>query len=132
MVISDPIADMLTRVRNANTAYKEHTTMPFSKLKEQIAKILKREGFIKDYQVIKQESQNALRILLKYSSKRQRIITGLKRVSKPGLRVYVSKRKIPRILGGLATVILSTSQGILTDKEAQEKSLGGEILCYIW
>src|SRR5438876_1203222 len=132
MPVTDPISDLLTRIRNANTARKDQTEIPFSKLKEQIARILKREGFVKDIQVIREGIQGSLRITLKYGPHKEKGITGIKRISKPGLRVYVGKDQIPKIFGGLATVILSTNKGIVTDKEARQKRLGGEVLCYIW
>jgi small subunit ribosomal protein S8 len=132
MPTTDPIADMLNRIRNANIARKEQTDVPFSKLKEQIAHILKKEGFIKDYQVVREGSHDVLRIFLKYGSNKERGITGLKRISKPGLRIYVGKDQIPRVFGGLALVILSTNRGILSDKEARKQGVGGEVLCYVW
>lgn len=132
MAMTDPIADMLTRIRNANVAYHEQVDIPASRLKEQVAKVLKREGFVKDYQVISTGVQGVLRVYLKYGSSRERVITGLKRISKPGLRVHVSKDEIPRLFGGLGTVVMSTSRGIMTGKQARRKGLGGEVMCYIW
>lgn len=129
---SDPVADMLTRIRNANTAYKEQVDIPASKVREQIAKILKEEGFIKDYQKIDQRPQGLLRLSLRYLSNREKVITGMKRISKPGLRVYVGKEEIPRLLGGLGVVIMSTPQGIMTGKQAKKQRVGGEVVCYVW
>ena len=130
-VVSDPIADMITRIRNANRSRGEKIEMPSSKIKIEIARILKEEGFIRDYQYKDDNKQGILSILLKYSE-RQRVITNLKRISKPGLRVYVNKDDIPEVLGGLGISILSTSNGIMTGKEAKKRHFGGEVLCYIW
>jgi len=130
--MTDPIADMLTRIRNANVAYHEQVDIPASKLKEQIARLLKKEGFVKDFQVIHTGAQGVIRVFMKYGSSRERVITGLKRISKPGLRVYVGTHSIPRILGGLGVVILSTPRGILTGKQAREKKVGGELLAHVW
>ena len=130
-VVSDPIADMITRIRNANRSRGEKIEIPSSKIKIEIARILKEEGFIRDYQYKDDNKQGILSILLKYSE-RQRVITNLKRISKPGLRVYVNKDDIPEVLGGLGISILSTSNGIMTGKEAKKRHFGGEVLCYIW
>jgi small subunit ribosomal protein S8 len=133
--MTDPIADMLTRLRNANQAYHETTSMPHSKIKVGIAKILKQEGYIVDYQVTEPaEGQvgKVLTVTLKYGPARERALQGLKRISKPGLRVYARSTALPRVLGGLGIAIISTSQGLLTDKEANRKSVGGEVLAYIW
>lgn len=132
MNITDPVADMLTRVRNANTAFHESVDVPHSKVKEQLAKVLKKEGYVKDFQVIQTGVQGVLRVYLKYSENREKVIVGLKRISKPGLRVYVPKDDIPRIFGGLGTVIVSTSKGIMTGKQAKKIGLGGEVMCYVW
>jgi small subunit ribosomal protein S8 len=132
MTITDPIADMLTRIRNANTAFLEQVDIPASRLKEQIAKVLKKEGFIKDYQMINAEVQGVLRVFMRYGADKEKVITGLKRISKPGLRVYVGKDEIPRIFGGLGTVILTTPKGVMTGKQARKKGLGGEVLAYVW
>ncbi len=132
MVMTDPIADMLTRIRNANTVYHEKIEMPASKAKKAIAEILKKEGFIRGYEVVEDGRHQTLRIYLKYGPGKQRVITGLRRISKPGLRVYVKKDEIPRVLGGLGIAILSTSRGVMTDKEARKEGLGGEVLCYVW
>lgn len=132
MVMTDPIADMLTRIRNANLVRHEQLDIPSSKLKEEIADILKREGYIKNYEVIADNKQGILRIYLKYGPNDERVITGLKRISKPGLRVYAKAHEVPRVLNGLGTAIVSTSKGVLSDKEARSQSVGGEILAYIW
>jgi small subunit ribosomal protein S8 len=123
---------MLTRVRNANRALHDQVDVPASKVKEQLAKLLKKEGYIKDYQLIQTGVQGTLRITMKYTHDRQRVISGLKRVSKPGLRVYVGKDEIPRIFGGLGTVVVSTPRGILTGRNAQKQGVGGELMAYVW
>lgn len=130
-VLTDPIADMITRIRNANRAKIEKIEIPSSKIKLEIARILKEEGYILDYYYKEDNKQSVIAILLKYSGK-QRIITNLKRISKPGLRVYVRKDDIPEVLGGLGVSILSTSKGIMTGKEAKKRHFGGEVLCYLW
>lgn len=132
MPVTDPIADMLTRIRNANTAYHEQVDIPNSKIKKQIANILKREGFIKDFQTINTGIQSVLRLYLKYGQNKEKVILGLKRISKPGLRVYISKDKIPNLFGGLGLIILSTSKGIINSKQAKFLKVGGEVLCYVW
>ncbi|ANB55504.1 30S ribosomal protein S8 [Anoxybacillus sp. B7M1] len=132
MVMTDPIADMLTRIRNANMVRHEKLEVPASKMKKEIAEILKREGFIRDVEYIEDNKQGVLRIFLKYGPNNERVITGLKRISKPGLRVYAKANEVPRVLNGLGIAIISTSQGILTDKEARQKGTGGEVLAYIW
>ena len=132
MVVTDPIADMLTRIRNANANKYKEVSMPVSKVKTQIAKILKDEGFIEDYKVKKGEVQGTLVLTLKYINKKERVITGLKRISKPGLRVYVKANDVPKVLNGFGIAIVSTSRGIMTDKEARKQNLGGEIMAYIW
>jgi small subunit ribosomal protein S8 len=129
---TDPIADMLTRIRNANKAMHESTTMPTSKIKEDIARLLKEEGYIADFRVADGESFNTLTIDLKFGRNRERIITDLKRVSKPGRRVYARKDRLPRVLGGMGTAILSTSGGLITSKTAQERGVGGEVVCFVW
>ncbi len=131
-MMTDPIADMLTRIRNANMVRHSTVLVPASNVKRSIAEILKREGFIKDYEVIKDQKQGIIRIHLKYGQNNQRIISGLKRISKPGLRVYVSKDELPKVLGGLGIAIISTSRGVMTDREARKIGCGGEVLCYIW
>ena len=131
-MLTDPIADMLTRIRNANRALHETTSMPTSRLKEQIARILKEEGYITDYRVERGEAFDNLVIQLKYGRGRERVITDLKRVSKPGRRVYAGKDRLPRVLGGLGTAILSTSSGLVTSKTAEERGIGGEVICFVW
>lgn len=132
MVMTDPIADMLTRIRNANKARLEKVDIPSSHLKTDLAKILKEEGYIKDYKLIEDNKQGILRIFLKYDSKKVPIISGLKRVSKPGLRIYSRVKDIPYVKNGTGLAILSTSKGVITDKEARRLNVGGEILCLIW
>lgn len=132
MTMTDPIADMLTRLRNANSAYHESVAMPYSKLKEAIAQILKKEGYIAGYKVADAAVGQSLTLNLKYGAARQRALHGARRVSKPGLRVYAKSTKLPQVLGGLGIAILSTSSGLLTDREAQNKGVGGEVLAYIW
>ncbi|HHT37590.1 MAG: 30S ribosomal protein S8 [Candidatus Wallacebacter cryptica] len=132
MVLTDPIADMLTRIRNANSVKHESVDIPASKMKSEVARILKEEGYIRDYKVIEDNKQGILRIYLKYGPNDERVITGIKRISKPGLRVYAKKDEIPRVLGGLGIAILSTSHGIMTDKSARKGNIGGEVICYVW
>lgn len=132
MAMTDPIADFLTRIRNANTIRHEKVEIPASKIKRAMAQILKEEGFIRDYDYMEDGKQGILRLYLKYGPERERVISGLRRISKPGLRVHVPKDQIPRVLGGLGIAIISTSKGIMTDKKAREQGLGGEVLCYIW
>ena len=131
--MTDPIADMLTRIRNANKAMHDTTTMPTSKLKEEIARILKEEGYITDFRVEDGESAfDTLIVDLKFGRNRERIITDLKRVSKPGRRVYARKDRLPRVLGGMGTAILSTSGGLITSRTAEERGVGGEVVCFVW
>ncbi|HOB86590.1 MAG TPA: 30S ribosomal protein S8 [Bacillota bacterium] len=130
--MTDPIADMLTRIRNANMVRHESVDIPASNMKRAIAEIMKQEGFIKDYEYIPDNKQGVIRIWLKYGANRERVITGLKRISKPGLRVYVKKDELPKVLGGLGVAIISTSQGVMSDRDARKKAIGGEVLCYIW
>jgi small subunit ribosomal protein S8 len=130
--MSDPIADMLTRIRNANLVRHESVELPASTVKKQIAEILKREGFIRDAEYVEDNKQGLIRIFLKYGQNNERVITGLKRISKPGLRVYTKSNEVPRVLGGLGIAIISTSKGIITDKEARQGKSGGEVLCYVW
>jgi len=130
--MTDPIADMLTRVRNANSAVKETVSMPSSKKLVEIARIMKEEGYILDYNVEEVEPQNVLTITMKYGAKREKTIRGIKRISKPGLRIYAGKEDLPRVLGGLGTAIISTSQGMMTDRDARKAGIGGEVLAYIW
>ncbi len=131
-MVTDPIADMLTRIRNANQMRYKEVEVPASKTKVEIAKILKEEGFIVDYKINKTKPQDILVVTLKYGEKKERVITGLKRISKPGLRVYVKAEELPRVLNGLGIAIVSTSKGIMTDKQARKQTLGGEVLAYIW
>ncbi len=134
MTMTDPIADMLTRLRNANVAFHDDVRMPSSKLKEALAAILQREGYIEGFAVQDDPGRpgRILEITMKYSPERQRTISGIKRISKPGLRVYAKAERMPRVLGGLGVAVLSTSQGLLTDREARERRVGGEVLCYVW
>jgi small subunit ribosomal protein S8 len=132
MVMSDPIADMLTRIRNANTVRHETVEIPASTIKKEIAEILKKEGFIRDAEYIEDNKQGIIRVFLKYGPSNERVITGLKRISKPGLRVYTKSNEIPRVLGGLGIAIISTSKGVMTDKEARQSKSGGEVICYVW
>ena len=132
MQITDPIADLLTRIRNANTQKHETVDCPSSKMKESIVEILANEGYIKGYQIIEDGKQNVIRMTLKYSPSGERVISGLKRVSKPGLRYYASAEEMPRVLKGLGTAIVSTSKGVMTDKEARKEHVGGEVLCFVW
>ena len=132
MTMTDPIADMLTRIRNAITVRHEYVNIPASKMKAAIAKVLKDEGFIRDYQQLRSQPQSLLRIHLAYRENREPVITGLKRVSKPGLRVSVGKGEIPRVYGGLGMAILTTPQGVMTGRQAWRLGIGGELLCYVW
>ena len=132
MQITDPIADLLTRIRNANTQKHETVDCPSSKMKLAIVDILANEGYIKGYQIIEDGKQNVIRMTLKYSPSGERVISGLKRVSKPGLRYYASAEEMPRVLKGLGTAIVSTSKGVMTDKAARKEHIGGEVLCFVW
>lgn len=132
MTLTDPIADYLTRIRNANMVRHEYLDVPASKIKISMSDILKREGFIRNYVVSKDNKQGMIRIFLKYGYDNERVISGLKRISKPGLRNYVSAEKIPHVLNGLGIAILSTSEGVMSDKEARQKNVGGEVLAYVW
>jgi small subunit ribosomal protein S8 len=134
MTMTDPIADMLTRIRNANLVQHDEVRMPSSKLKESLAGILKSEGYITDYAVLDEQDRpgRVLLIQMKYTHDRERTISGLRRVSKPGLRVYTKAERVPRVLGGLGVAVLSTSQGLMTDREARQRRVGGEVLCYVW
>jgi small subunit ribosomal protein S8 len=134
MTMTDPIADMLTRIRNGNVAFHDSVRMPSSKVKESLAQILKREGYIDGFEVANDPSKpgNVLTIHMKYSPERARSISGIRRVSKPGLRVYRGADRLPRVLGGLGVAVLSTSQGLMTDREARQRRMGGEVLCYVW
>lgn len=132
MVMTDPIADMLTRIRNANMVRHEKLEVPASTLKKEVADILKREGFVRDYEFVEDDKQGILRIFLKYGANNERVISGLKRISKPGLRVYAKADELPRVLNGLGVAVVSTSYGVLTDKEARQQAIGGEVLAYVW
>ena len=132
MVMTDPIADFLTRIRNANMVKHEVLEVPASKIKGDIAEILKREGFIRDVEYIEDDKQGVIRVFLKYGKSGERVITNLKRISKPGLRVYTKSNEVPRVLGGLGIAIISTSKGVMTDKEARQAKAGGEVVCYVW
>ena len=131
-MLTDPVADMLTRIRNANKALQDRVVMPTSKLKLEIARLLKDEGYIKDFHLERGESFDHLVVELKYGRSRERVITDLKRVSKPGRRIYARKDRLPRVLGGMGVAILSTSNGLITSRTAQEKGVGGEVICFIW
>jgi small subunit ribosomal protein S8 len=131
-VLTDPIADMLTRIRNANRAMHDTVSMPTSRMKEEIARLLKEEGYVKDYRVTPGEPFASLVVELKFGRNRERVLTDLKRVSKPGRRVYASKDRLPRVLGGLGTAILSTSSGLLTSRQCAEKGVGGEVIAFVW
>lgn len=132
MTMTDPIADMLTRVRNANTVKHETVDVPDSNIKKEIARILLEEGFISGYDVIEDGKQGIIRIQLKYAQEGERVISGLKRISKPGMRIYASAADVPKVLNGLGIAMISTSNGILTDKQARENNVGGEVICYVW
>jgi small subunit ribosomal protein S8 len=131
-MLTDPVADMLTRIRNANKALQETVSMPASRMKSEIARLLMEEGYIRDYHVEKGESFDTLVVELKFGRNRERVITDLKRVSKPGRRVYARKDRLPRVLGGMGTAILSTSTGLVTSRKAQELGVGGEVVCFVW
>ena len=131
-MLTDPIADMLTRIRNANRALHDSAEMPTSRLKEEIARLLKEEGYIRDYHVQKGESFDTLVVELKFGKNRERILTDLRRVSKPGRRIYARKDRLPRVLGGMGTAIMSTSSGLVTSRTAQERGVGGEVICFVW
>ena len=132
MTMTDPIADMLTRIRNANTVKHETVDVPASNIKKELSRILLEEGFIRGYDVIEDGKQGIIRIQLKYGQTGERVISGLKRISKPGMRVYADKHEVPRVLNGLGISIISTSKGILTDKQARKENVGGEVICYVW
>ena len=131
-MLTDPIADMLARIRNANKALQDTVTMPTSRAKVEIARLLKEEGYIRDYHVEKGESFDNLVVELKYGRNRERVISGLKRVSKPGRRIYARKDRLPRVLGGMGVAIMSTSSGVMTSRTAEEKGVGGEVICFVW
>ena len=132
MVMTDPIADYLTRIRNANMAKHDSVEIPASNIKKSISEILKREGFIRDYEVADDNKQGVIKVFLKYGPSGERVISGLKRISKPGLRNYVGAEDLPKVLNGLGIAIVSTSAGVITDKEARQKNVGGEVIAYIW
>ncbi|WP_208559774.1 30S ribosomal protein S8 [Marinilactibacillus kalidii] len=132
MVMTDPIADFLTRVRNANNARHTKVEIPASNIKKGMAQILKNEGFVKDFEFVEDDKQGIVRIFLKYGQNDERVITGLKRISKPGLRVYVKAEEMPKVLNGLGVALVSTSEGVVTDKTARSKNIGGEVLAYVW
>lgn len=132
MVMTDPIADYLTRIRNANMAKHDSVEIPASNIKKSISEILKREGFIRDYEITDDNKQGVIKIFLKYGPNGEHVISGLKRISKPGLRNYVSSENLPKVLNGLGIAIVSTSAGVITDKEAREKDVGGEVVAYVW
>jgi small subunit ribosomal protein S8 len=130
--MSDPIADFLTRIRNAGMVYHEKVEIPASSVKKALAELLKQEGFIKNYELLEDNKQGVLRLYLKYGENRKRVITGIKRISRPGLRVYAQKDQLPKVLGGLGVAVISTSKGIMPDRQARKEGLGGEVICYIW
>ncbi len=132
MTMTDPIADMLTRIRNANTAGHDTVEIPASKMKKSIAQILKDEGFINDFEVIEDGKQGIIKVTMKYAAGKERVISGIKKISKPGLKVYAKAEDVPRVLGGLGIAILSTSKGVISDKEARKLGIGGEVICYVW
>jgi len=132
MVMTDPIADLLTRIRNANVVHHDKVEIPASKIKRAVVQILKEEGFVKDFEQLSDGKQGILRVSLKYGPERDRVITGIKRISKPGLRVYAKKDQLPKVLGGLGIAIISTSQGIMSDKQARKTGLGGEVIAFVW
>ncbi len=132
MTMTDPIADMLTRIRNASRVNHDTVDIPASKLKVAMARILKSEGYVRDFNYIADSRQGVVRIYLKYGSNREKVITGIKRISRPGLRVYANKNEVPRVLGGLGVAILSTSRGLMTDRQARQEGIGGEVVCYVW
>lgn len=132
MGMTDPIADMLTRIRNASSVFHDSVDVPASKIKKELARILKEEGYIRDYKVNDDGKQGVLRIYLKYAPPKRQVITGIKRISKPGRRVYAKSDQVPRVLGGLGVAVLSTSRGLMTDREARRQRIGGEVICYVW
>ena len=132
MSMTDPVADMLTRIRNANTAGHAEVDVPASKIKKNIAEILLKEGYIKGFEIVETEPQNIIKIQMKYGPDKKRVISGIKRISKPGLKVYAKKDEVPKVLGGLGIAIISTSSGLITDKQARELGVGGEVVCMVW
>ena len=132
MTMTDPVADMLTRIRNANTAGHATVDIPASKIKKNIAEILVKEGYIKGYEIVEGETQDTIRVAMKYGPDKAKVITGIKKISKPGLKVYAKADEVPKVLGGLGIAIISTSSGLITDKQARELGVGGEVICYVW
>ena len=132
MTMTDPIADMLTRIRNANTVGHETVEIPASKMKKAIAEILKEEGYIADFDIIDDNKQGIIKVTMKYGANKEKVITGIKKISKPGLKVYAKANDVPRVLGGLGIAIISTSKGVISDKEARKMGVGGEVICYLW
>lgn len=132
MTMTDPIADMLTRIRNANTVGHETVEIPASKMKKAIAKILKEEGYIADFEMIEDDKQGMIKVTMKYGANKEKVISGIKKISKPGLKVYAKAGEVPKVLGGLGIAIVSTSKGIVSDKEARKLGVGGEVICYVW
>lgn len=132
MGMTDPVADMLTRLRNASSVFHESVDVPASRLKIELARILKEEGYIRDYRVLEDGPRRVIRMWLKYVPPKRQVITGIKRISRPGLRVYAKSDQVPRVLGGLGIAVLSTSKGVLSDREARKQRVGGEVLCYVW
>ena len=132
MSMTDPVADMLTRIRNANTAGHATVDIPASKIKKNIAEILVKEGYIKGYEVVAGETQDIIRVTMKYGPEKTKVISGIKKISKPGLKVYAKANEVPKVLGGLGIAIISTSSGLVTDKEARKLGVGGEVICYVW
>ena len=132
MAMSDPVADMLTRIRNASSVFHDTVDIPGSNLKKELARILKEEGFIRDYKVAEDGKQGVIRIYLKYAPPKRQVISGIKRISKPGLRVYAQRDRVPKVLGGLGVAILSTSKGVMSDRDARRTGIGGEVICYVW
>ena len=132
MTMTDPIADMLTRIRNANTVGHETVEIPASKMNKAIAEILKEEGYITDFDVIEDDKQGMIKVTMKYGANKERVISGIKKISKPGLKVYAKANDVPKVLGGLGIAIISTSKGIVSDKEARKLGVGGEVICYVW
>ena len=132
MTMTDPVADMLTRIRNANTAGHATVDIPASKIKKNIAEILVKEGYIKGYEIVEGETQDTIRVTMKYGPDKAKVISGIKKISKPGLKVYAKADEVPKVLGGLGIAIISTSSGLITDKEARKLGVGGEVICYVW
>jgi small subunit ribosomal protein S8 len=132
MTMTDPIADMLTRIRNANTVGHKTVEIPASKMKKAIAEILKEEGYIEDFEVIEDDKQGIIKVTMKYGANKEKVISGIKKISKPGLKVYAKANEVPKVLGGLGIAIISTSKGIVSDKEARKLGVGGEVICYVW